>query len=121
MVDVFSRYNPLKYTVFQLGTFQKVRSQVDDFKTRRSWWKFITVFVVDQDLYKQLVSYKPRSYKPVSLDVSHLAVHTEGDHMLCMFACACFNTSYNIYIYIVYIYIHTCEKQFYFYIYAYVI
>jgi hypothetical protein len=32
LVDVFSHYNPLKYTVFQLGTFQKVRSQVDDFK-----------------------------------------------------------------------------------------
>ena len=46
----------------------------------------------------------------------HLAVHTEGDHMLCMFACACFNTSYNIYRLYIFTYTHVCEKQFYLYI-----
>jgi hypothetical protein len=47
----------------------------------------------------------------------HLAVHTEGDHMLCMFACACFNTSYNIYILYIFTYTHVCDNQFYLYIY----
>ena len=36
--------------------------------------------------------------------------------MLCMFACACFNTSYNIYRLYIFTYTHVCEKQFYLYI-----